>query len=243
MKVIDTTAKNTTTAKAEVNHAHGSVLFASTLKISEFTTETICITVKRANNGKDVVILKEDVNLAQFLATATLAFNPIGSNPTHSTSCVVNITTGGNIPLQDSDNVTYELKGLKGPQAYIIDTIQAGYIGTTAFTYEKRNFPKDNTIIDFNVNGYDCGVLALTDDIVAVELGYSTGTSSNHTIEQFVELMHQSNSALHICNGTIERRSEKFVQIPFVGISRLTIKKDNATAVTNLLVRTQLVNN
>lgn len=245
MILIDTRDNKKTTAVVELQKPIGSLLFSSSLSIDELAKETINIRVVRPNKGESILIHSEDVSLASFLLASTLTGNPIGANKKQgfNTQCVVPLTIGGNVPLSDNDNIRIELKGLDSKHNYLLQGIQASYNSTHAMTYTKKNAPKDNTSIDFPVQGYDLAVLELTDDLVSVDVRHSNGFLATMSIDELVALMSQTFGVAQInSDGICLQQFDKFVQIPLAGISVLSFKKDTATTVTTLLLRNNLLN-
>jgi hypothetical protein len=245
MKIIDTSLSKATTAVVELQKPIGSILFSSTVPLDKLTKETINIRIIRPNKGEPILIHNEDIPLAAYLLASTMTGNPIGSNPVRGfeTQCVLPLTIGGNIPLSDNDVIRFELKGMNKDATYVFEGIQASYNGVHAMTYVKKNAPKDNTNIDFAVQGYDLAVLALTDDITSVDIRYSNGFLSSLSIDEFKDLLNRTQGVAHLkMDGLVQHSFSNFLQIPLVGISMLTIKKDTATDVTNLYLRNNLLN-
>lgn len=245
MKIIDTSATKQTSAVVELQKPIGSILFGSSVSVDNLTKETINIRIIRPNKGEPILIHNEDIPLAAYLLAATMSGNPIAANPERrfETQCVIPLTIGGNIPLSDNDVIRFELKGLNKDFVYVLEGIQASYNGVHAMTYVKKNAPKDNTNIDFSVQGYDLAVLALTDDITSVDIRYSNGFLSSLSIEEFKDLLNRTHGVAQIfSDGTLALSFKYLVQVPLVGISMLTIKKDTATQVTNVYLRNNLLN-
>lgn len=245
MKIIDTTTVKAASAVVELQKPIGSILFGSSLLVNQLTTETINIRVIRPNKGEPLLIHNEDIPLAAYLLAATLSGNLIAANPDRSfaTECIIPLTIGGNIPLSDNDVIRIEVKGLSITANYVFEGIQASYNSSHAMTYVKKNAPRDNTNIDFAVQGYDLGVLALTSDITSVDIRYSNGFLSSLTFNEFKSLLNRTFGVIQIkTDGTSVLTLSNYVQIPLVGISMLTIKKDTATSVTNLYLRNNLLN-
>lgn len=245
MKIIDTSATKQTSAVVELQKPIGSVLFGSSFPVDKLSKETINIRIIRPNKGEPILIHNEDIPLSAYLLASTMSGNPIGSNAHRrfETQCIIPLTIGGNIPLSDNDVIRFEVKGMSKEATYVFEGIQASYNGIHAMTYVKKNAPKDNTNVDFAVQGYDLGVLALTDDITSVDIRYTNGFLSSLSIEEFKDLLNRTHGVAHIkIDGTLALSFFEYVQIPLVGISMLTIKKDEARAVTNIYLRNNLLN-
>jgi hypothetical protein len=245
MKIIDTSGTKQTSVIVELQKPIASILFSSSLAIEDLAKETINIRVVRPNKGDSVLIHNEDISLSAFLLASTMTGNPIGSNPLkgYETQCVIPLTIGGNIPLSDNDVIRFELKALSKDATYVLDGIQASYNAVHAMTYIKKNSAKDNTNIDFPVQSYDLAVLQLTNDITAIDIRYTNGFLSSLSIDEFKDLLNRTHGVAQIkSDGTLLQSFTNFVQIPLIGITMLTVKKDTATDVTNLYLRNNLLN-
>jgi hypothetical protein len=245
MKIIDTTESKATTAVVELQKPIGSFLFGSSLPIDKFTTETINIRIIRPNKGEPILVHNEDIPLAAYLLAATLTGNPIGSNLKRGfqTQCLIPLTIGGNIPISDNDVIRFEVKGLSKTATYVFEGLQASYNGVHAMTYVKKNAPKDNTSIDFAVQAFDLAVVSLTDDLTNVDIRYTNGFLATFTIQELKDQMNRTFGVAQILSdGTCTQEFQNFLQIPLVGIHMLTFKKDNATSVTNVYLRNNVLN-
>lgn len=246
MNLFDTTTNKKTSGLIEVTKAIGSIIFQSSLTIDQLSTELVNIRVVRSNGGTPIDILKEDVPLSQFLLTATAKGAPIGSNSakTYKTECEFNLALAGQIALAGNDVIRIELKGLKSTETYILRGIStfANAHPSTIFQYEKENRQKDTSLLEFNVTPYNVGTLQLTADIVSIDYKFDNGVVANYELDELKTLIAQHIGIAQIhSDGTVQQHFSNYLQLPLNGVSMITVKKDNPTAVTNFLFQKRLI--
>ena len=243
MNLLDTTGKTIASAIVEYKKPICGFMFTFNGKLTDLTTETVLIKVVRTDTSKNVSIHKEAVLLADYIYLATYLGNPIGSDSRDSVQVRVPLTLKGNIVPTDSDFISFEFKNLKTTKSYVFNSLEASFNATTAMTYTKLTQPKDNSSIDFLVNGYDSAVLTVTSDITAVTTRYLNGYQKIQTIAEFRAEIEQANGVAYIDYlGVVYQSLGSKLLIPLYGVSMMTFTKDAPTAVTTMLCRNNLIN-
>lgn len=229
MKLLDILKQ--VSASFEVTKSIQSFIFKTSLNLDELKNEQISLKVVSGLNGKPLEITKGFVSLKQFLMSSTYG-QTLASDKNYPLISLINLTTGGFIPLDGTTVLRVELQNLNDEASYSFNGTQSAYQAERIHIYDAFNANKESVAFDFNVLNYDLIMIPILPTISEVILFYATGLQASFTLQELKDLFSCATAPVQITQeGTLQQSYNDVVLLPISGINSIQLRKDKDTAV------------
>lgn len=231
MELFDSTGRGITKSGVLiVTKAFEGLLFTGNLLFSALTTEKVKITIQRHGRNEEVTngwLLLKDFFLLSAYGDSAIQYDKDGN-----LSVMCDLTSNGNVPLLDGEEVRIELEGLKTTNDWKLDTSETFVSNTKLFDYEQKIVNADQKQGIFNTDEAHLMVIDAHSSIEEIRFTHFNGAQTTHSLRELQAIARSIDPVAEVkSDGTVGNGFTGRLQFPVSGINIVEINKTPGTAI------------
>ncbi|CAD0006562.1 hypothetical protein [Flavobacterium salmonis] len=219
-----------------VTKSIGSLILASSLEVSELTTEKISIYIERANGSN--VILANKILLKDFVLASTYGSEAVQSDSDYNFIALCEIANEGSIFLQEKESIKITLEDLVSAETYDLYGVEEPENTNELYFFEQKTVGSEEFNKKVDVAGNDLAIMTKDSTIDDVSYHFVNGQVVKYLPFELQTLSRDIDPIQAISpTGTVIQSLSDRLCLPLVAVHAIEINKSQGQII-NFLVRT-----